>query len=302
MAKNKGQIAAREYEQHPIAIALMPGGMNEEEFDALCEDVEQRGILMPATLYEGKVLDGWHRYRAHRRTGKPLIYVNYEGNDPSGYVAACNVLRRKLSSLQKALVGARIHLMHAVSQRDVCRRLSISNTVLTMVLKAIDNKCTAIIKRIENDSEYTRGLLREELEELQIVHANYGRSKAPTDGSEEEVEYTDKPLPEETDTSKIANSAFDLGRLITTPAADLNDMLGIDPIPDTGSKPSHPERRAKSTEAQNMKKRFMALEPADRKTFVQMVWDEIKPLALDLGYLGHTSPWVQPAKKRAKAK
>lgn len=298
MSKKKAP-KGQEYEQHPIAIALMPGGMNDDEFDALCEDVEANGILMPATLHEGKVLDGWHRYRAHIRTGKPLEYVKYEGNDPAGYVTSVNVLRRKLSSLQKALVGARLHLGHAISQRDVCRRLSISNTVLTMVLKALDHRCTAIIKRIENDSDYTRGMLREELEELQIVHANYGRSKAPTDGSEEDVEFTDKTPAEQVDTAKLPNSVFDMGRLATDPVPDAESET--EHLPDTGSKPGHPERRAKNTEAQNMKRRFAALEDADKRTFLQMIWTDAKPILTDLGLLGHTSPWVQP-KKRARAK
>jgi hypothetical protein len=302
MAKKPAQ-PAQEYEQHPVALKLMPGGMSDEEFDAFCEDVEVRGIIMPITLYEGKVLDGWHRYRAHLRTGKPFTLIEYKGTDPAGYVAACNVMRRKLSSLQKALVGAHMHLQHAISQRDICKRFSISNTVLTMVLKAIDNRCTKIIKRIETDSDYTRGMLRNELEELDIIHANYGKSAAPTDGNDAEydddqIEFTDKKRTD-TGTSNAPNSVFALGNIVTNPiGSDHED----EELPDTGSRPSHPERRAKNTEAQNMKKRFMALDDDARKVFLQMIWQEAKPILNGLGYLGHTSPWVQPTKKRAKAK
>jgi hypothetical protein len=39
-----------EYTQHPVAVALMPGGMDDTEFDAFCADVEQRGILFPAGI------------------------------------------------------------------------------------------------------------------------------------------------------------------------------------------------------------------------------------------------------------
>lgn len=305
MATKARAPKAQEFEQHEVALKLMPGGMSDEEFEAFCEDVEERGILMPITFYEGKVLDGWHRYRAHLRTGKPYERIEYKGSDPAGYVAACNVMRRKLSSLQKALVGAQLHLQHAISQRDICRRFSISNTVLTMVLKAIDNRCTKIIKRIETDSDYTRGMLRNELEELDIVHANYGKSAAPTDGSDggdteyddDQIEFVDKPKGAEADTSKTPNSVFALGNTVTQPIGD------DDPLPDTGKRNSHSERRAKNTEAQNMKKRFLALDDAARKTFLQMIWQEAKPILTDLGYLGHTSPWVQPQRtKRSKAK
>lgn len=290
MAK-KQDASGQEYEQHPVAVALMPGGMNDEEFDAFCEDVEQRGILMPATLYEGKVLDGWHRYRAHLRTKKPITYVKYEGKDPAGYVASCNVLRRKLSSLQKALVGAKLHLNHAITQRDVCRRLSISNTVLTMVLKALDNRCSQIIKRIENDSDYTRGMLREELEELQIIHANYGRSKADPDG---EPEYADtrEVVDGKEVAGRVANSPFSMGSLLTTrvpedtdPAVDFRPIGKDVELPEIGKKPSHPERRAKNTEAENMKKRFLALDDDTQRTFLQMVWPDAQPILEDMGLL-----------------
>ena len=274
MVKKQAPVKVQEYEQHPIALKLMPGGMSDEEFEAFCEDVEERGIIMPATLYENKVLDGWHRYRAHVRTGKDIQYVEYKGNDPAGYVAAVNVMRRKLSSLQKALVGAQLHLQHAISQRDICRRFSISNTVLTMVLKVIDNRLDNIRKRIENDSDYTRGMLREELEERGIVHANYGRSAAPA--PDEELEFNET-THEDVDTTKLPNSVFDLGRVATDPIGD------DDELPDTGSRPSHPERRAKNSEAQNMKKRFLALDDEARKTFLQMIWTEAKPILVDLG-------------------
>lgn len=104
-----------EYKQHPLAIALMPGGMDDQEFDAFCQDITERGILFPATIYDGMVLDGWHRYRAAKRTGSPLKFMDYTGKDPAGYIAAVNVLRRKLSSLQRAMVGARLHLDHGMS-------------------------------------------------------------------------------------------------------------------------------------------------------------------------------------------
>lgn len=297
MAK-KSAPTGQEYEQHEIAIKLMPGGMSAEEFEAFCEDVTERGILMPITIYEGKVLDGWHRYRASRKTGKPATYIQYEGKDPAGYVAACNILRRKLSSLQKALVGAQMHLQHAISQRDICRRFSISNTVLTMVLKAIDNRCTAIIKRIENDSDYTRGMLREELEELNIVHANYGRSKAPTEGiDEDDVTYVDTPR-QETDVTKLPNSAFDLGRIATDAIPPAGE--DVEPLPDVGSRPGHPERRAKSTEAQNMLRRWKALDADDKQTFLQMIWAEAKPLVVGLGLVQNDKPAPWDTKKAEK--
>ena len=278
MAKTpeSGMLGIPEYAQHPIAISLMPGGMNPEEFDAFCEDIQERGILFPVTIFEGKVLDGGHRYRAAHRTGTQFKIVKYEGKDPAGYIAACNVLRRKLSSLQRALVGARMHLEHAVTQSNVCRRLGISNTALSMVLKAIDSRNAMIIKRIENDSDYTRGMLREELGEAGLVHANYGRSAATT-----------------------PNSVFDMGRTVgmTTgpenpedPDGEDNDAdsigVGAAPLPTVGKKASHPERRVKDTPAQRLQELFQELMYDEKATFVQMVWADLRPIAEELGLPG----------------
>lgn len=290
-------------EQHPLAASLMPGGMSNEEFEAFCEDVGQRGIIYPITVFEGKVLDGWHRYRAAVRTGTVLKMQEYSGTDPAGYITACNVLRRKLSSLQRALVGAKLHLEHAVTQRDVCRRLGISNTVLSMVLKVIDSRNAKIIKTIETDSDYTRGMLREDLEDAGLVHANYGRAVAADD---EEIEFTQQSAaPGKT----VANSVFDMARATGADELDPDeDLIGDDaPLPTVGKKASHPERRNKDTPAQVLQERFRELMYDEKATFIQMVWADMRPIAEELGLPGLTNTDVaskaisKASKSRAKA-
>lgn len=266
MAKKENPSNLPVYDQHPVALKLMPGGMQPDEFEAFCEDVAARGILFPITIFEGKVLDGWHRYRAAHKTGTRFSTIEYSGKDPAGYVAACNIMRRKLSSLQRALVGARIHLEHAFTQAEVCKRFTISNTVLAMVLKAIDNRNTMIIRRIENDSEYTRGMLRDELEEAGIVHANYGRSKDP---------------------SKIANSVFDMARVNGGEHDDFRtEGSQVEESPAPTRKASHPEHRAKNTGPQNLQNRFDELMPDEKVTFIQMIWPKARPIAEKLGLPG----------------
>lgn len=249
-----------EYEQHPIALELMPGGMDDEEFDAFCTDIEQRGILFPATLFEGKVLDGWHRYRAAKRTGSELKFLEYKGKDPAGYVAAVNALRRKLSSLQRALVGARLHRDYGLSQREACKKLGISNEVLSMVLKAMDSKNTRIIKRIETESDYSRGMLREELAESGVLTV---RTKPETVHN----------------TSNVPNSVFDMGRTHGGSATDNSDDDDAEDdedehLPEVGKRVSHPERRPKKTAAQLMSDDFKALMHDEKIAFLQMVWPE----------------------------
>ena len=253
-----------EYKQHPVALALMPGGMDDEEFNAFCADVEERGILFPASLYEGMVLDGWHRYRAAKRTGSELKFIEYKGKDPAGYIASCNVLRRKLSSLQRALVGARLHRDHGITQREACKKLGISNEVITLVLKALDSKNTKLIKRIEAEADFTRGMLKEELEDAGLL-----RAKPKTD----------------VDVSTLTNSVFDMGRTggvarDTDGSDTYGEDEGGDPIkwlPDTDTgkglkADQRATRKPKDSAAMVLSEQFRALMVDERESFMHMIW------------------------------
>lgn len=255
-----------EYKQHPVALALMPGGMDDTEFDAFCEDVAQRGIIYPITLHDGMVLDGWHRYRAAKRVGCGVREIHYEGNDPAGYIAACNVLRRKLSSLQRALVGARLHRDHGITQREACKKLGISNEVLTLVLKAIDSRNSKIIKRIESESDFSRSMLKDELEDSGLL-----RTKRVA---------VDVPLG--------ANSVFDLAAksfisetasTVVEPEEDIEEHEDEVNVYAKGKRPEHVERKPKPTAPQLLAYQFKALMAGEKAAFIELIWAEAKSLA-----------------------
>ena len=238
------------YKQHPIATTLMPGGMAEPEFTAFCADIESRGVLMPVTLYEGLVLDGWHRYRAAQQTGSAVKYIVYDGKDPAGYIASVNIHRRKLSSLQRALVGCRLHRDHGMTQRDACKKLGISNEVVTLVLRAIDSKSTKIIKRIEDDSEFSRNLLKEELEDMGML------------SNKKKVAAVEQPK---------VNSVFELAANAAAEAGQINvevDLLHV---------PVQPKQKP-LTEAQRMAVQYEALEKKEKCLFLASIWPTAEAL------------------------
>jgi len=284
-----------EYKQHPIAIALMPGGMDDKEFEAFSEDCQERGIIMPATIYEGMVLDGWHRYRVAQKTGTELKFIEYKGKDPAGYIASVNVHRRKLSSLQRALVGARLHRDHGLTQREACKKLAISNEVITLVLKAMDSGNTPLIQKIERDADFTRGMLKEELEDAGLLRA--------------------KPKAE-IDPKTLTNSVFDMGRtagMLSAAGAmngmdtdgsededdDVDDILG-----DTGNglKASQRERKKPAkTAAQLMQEQYEALMHDEKLSFLQMIWPTAKNLLVEAGLQEAPAKPASKPKARAKA-
>lgn len=259
------------YKQHPLAVSLMPGGMDDSEFTAFKEDVEERGIIMPITLYEGMVLDGWHRYRAAEATGTSFKEIEYKGKDPAGYIASVNVLRRKLGSLQRALVGVRLHLDHGLTQREVCKKLGISNEVVNMVLRAVNSKSAKLIKRLETDTDFSRGMLREELEDAGLLRSKAGDESPHVPNSVFDVQPRD--------TSGIGDEEpdDDLPPPVTGTVGD--DKL----VPVVGKKNAHKERKAADTPAHTLAGGFKALMSDEKATFLQMIWPEARGIAADIG-------------------
>lgn len=81
-----------------------------EEFDDLVEDIKQHGQIEPATIYEGKILDGRNRYRACKILEQELIIREWKpskatGSTPLQYVISENIMRRHLNEAQKGEIG-----------------------------------------------------------------------------------------------------------------------------------------------------------------------------------------------------
>jgi hypothetical protein len=94
------------YEAHELALVFPP--MTEPEFAAFKEDIRDHGQHEPITLYEGKILDGLHRYRACQELGREPRVVRFEGNPRAAaqLVLGRNFHRRHLTTSQRAMVAA----------------------------------------------------------------------------------------------------------------------------------------------------------------------------------------------------
>lgn len=99
-----------EYSTHPAAdvFPLLEGA----EFDALCADIKENGLLHPIVRMvqgdEVTILDGRNRLRACLHEGVEPKWHDYTGNDPAGYVISENLHRRHLDESQRALAAARL--------------------------------------------------------------------------------------------------------------------------------------------------------------------------------------------------
>lgn len=104
-------------EIHPAAL-IMPE-MTPEEFDLLKVDISGNGLIEPLVLFQNKVLDGRHRYKACEELGIDVWAREWEGGmNPVEYVISMNFHRRHLTTSQRAMVAANASEYHVNEARE----------------------------------------------------------------------------------------------------------------------------------------------------------------------------------------
>ena len=91
------------HERHPLSAAFPD--LSDEEFTALKDSIERNGQRDKILLFEGQILDGWHRYRACLELGKEPIFGVFTG-DAVECVIDKNIHRRQLTASQRAMALA----------------------------------------------------------------------------------------------------------------------------------------------------------------------------------------------------
>jgi hypothetical protein len=86
---------------HPFTKEFPP--LDNAAFEALVADIKIHGQREPITLYDGRVLDGVHRYRACLRLKIKPRFEEFEGDDAAAlaFTASKNLHRRHLTPKQR---------------------------------------------------------------------------------------------------------------------------------------------------------------------------------------------------------
>lgn len=95
------------YEQHPLSAAFP--AMSADDYQTLKDSINEIGVQNPITLFEGMVIDGWHRYSAANDLGMECPVVELGDVDPVDYVKAQNKARRHLPLGAWALIEVSLH-------------------------------------------------------------------------------------------------------------------------------------------------------------------------------------------------
>lgn len=107
--------------QHPIGAAFPP--LSVAAFVELSLDLKKNGLHNPITLFEGRVLDGWNRYRCCTSHKVKMKFAEYTGDDPIGFAVSQNLIRRHLDRTAKLTLARRL-LVEEKKQAAKRQRLS----------------------------------------------------------------------------------------------------------------------------------------------------------------------------------
>lgn len=95
-------------QQHELSAAFPR--MSDGDFDALKTSIEKIGVQNPAVVYDGKIIDGWHRWQACQRLGVECPTVTMPTDvDPRDYVMAQNKARRHITQAQLAMAATAVY-------------------------------------------------------------------------------------------------------------------------------------------------------------------------------------------------
>jgi len=82
--------------------------MPEKKFAELVDSIKQHGQHDPVVIFEGMVLDGWHRFTACQQLGIDCAAEEYTGADPQEFVLARNLPLREWDAGQRAVITATV--------------------------------------------------------------------------------------------------------------------------------------------------------------------------------------------------
>lgn len=146
------------YQTHPHAN-VMPA-MTAGEFLALKADILENGQHETIKLFDGKILDGRHRYQACCELDIQPKTEDWAGTNPLEYVLSVNLQRRHLTESQRAMAAAEIATLPkganqhtaaaAPTQQSIAKLFAVSPDSIQRGKKIISHGSDVLIEQVRN--------------------------------------------------------------------------------------------------------------------------------------------------------
>jgi hypothetical protein len=181
------------YSQHPLSSAFP--AMTDNEFKELRDSIEVNGVLNPITIYEGMVIDGWHRYKAANEANVDCPETELdEWIDPKDFVLAQNKNRRHITMAQLALATTAVYQWSSVG--------SPNNSALSARLNKTNDELAEISGASKRTIAQAKKVMIDAVPEVQeaVKSGKIGLSKAQAISKlpkDQQAAAIDKALPKE---------------------------------------------------------------------------------------------------------
>lgn len=192
--------------------------IDDDDFDALVDDIKAHGLHEPVWLYQGKVLDGRNRLMACKAAGVEPKFREFEGDDAEAlaFVVSSNVHRRHLTASQRAMAAAEIAKLEkganqhahkcAPSQGEAAESLKVSRRSVQNAKQVIDHGSKELQRAVKSgEVPVTKAASVVDLPKKDQIKA----AKAKPEKAPEPIEVTPPPEfdldgyePEDTDEFK----------------------------------------------------------------------------------------------------
>lgn len=145
------------YERHPLSAIY--GDVTPEEFIELQANIGKHGVRDPATLFEGKILDGWQRYSTAEGLGLPCPVKEFAGTYEQAveFVESAHLGRNLTQTqlVQIALKREALRVAHAPgasekSVQEIAQETGASERTVVQV-RAVERKGTPELKQAVAD-------------------------------------------------------------------------------------------------------------------------------------------------------
>jgi len=104
----RGGREKKSFQVHPLALAIPP--MTERERESLRASILRDGVKVPLVIFQGKVLDGRHRFYFASTLKRPVQIEEFTGTEEEAkrLVATLNLHRRHLTVTQQTLASVQL--------------------------------------------------------------------------------------------------------------------------------------------------------------------------------------------------